>query len=840
MPNDNDLKIKLAQYALLDALHHKAPATGLKSTTILFLRSLYHSVLFKAVFIVAACVLLIVLPFIEHKNSFTASTNYLTLKEDSASTQSKLFWAGMITELLFLGVLTVDVVLRGFIIREIICNSSSTVDTGRKSELNETTVDTRAKNEMDETTADTGQKNELDETGTGLKNETDWTTVDTGPNNEQDETSIKSYMFTFCVYATSLAISWFFFFGGFLTLIEPISFLKDEFTFIRQLVRPVFLIVQVSMIRKSLKAIFDTSLQLISIVLLLFIVIFVFMMLGFAIFPHQLHSEHFGQNNIVADTDTVEEGETYFNSSADTFWYLLVYLSTANSPDFGTPAYNNHRTYFTFFGIFFFMSSYLILKVISAFYALRFYDFLKVAVDGTKKHRKKCIEKAFKALENGSFVKVQTIRNITVSDLNLIDEGSFRLLCVRPEILNEDEFKSLLSKILSCHIPLQENKRNLYAMGSNIDGKCIYYPTYACVKFVTHLVSLPFAMIQFMCLTILLMIDYDNSLTDPHSTMVKAMLAFSCLLFPEFITRFFLLIGHFVWPSSSFKDFDVKRLCRIVLKWFFFGHNLRPGAATKEFFGFLVDFFDWLLLLSIIILGFIHVPCLNKGTYDDCFGLRNLIRLIQVTIVLVIFRMFHMLAKIQTFGIVFKSLLHILILVIPLKLLGYLFYYEFAVIGMAIFRGVNLNDTTAARDCGSYENLNYHPYNFEDFGSSLIVLWNLMIVNNWHIIVDAYVRRMSPYVRIYFVIWWLFTEAILNGVLFGFMMEILSQATESYFYFMKKVKKTKLFSRKFYLIFKYYIWWGKMNADKMSWNIYDFIEDKEEKKLEEEMNDSQC
>ena len=90
-----------ARYALLDALHHEALATGLKSTKRFLLRSLYHSVLFKAIFIMAACILLIVLPFIEHKNSFTASTNYLMLEEELAPKQSKLFRAGMITELYF-------------------------------------------------------------------------------------------------------------------------------------------------------------------------------------------------------------------------------------------------------------------------------------------------------------------------------------------------------------------------------------------------------------------------------------------------------------------------------------------------------------------------------------------------------------------------------------------------------------------------------------------------------------------------------------------------------------------------------------------------------------------
>ena len=785
--SDNTSNGIFARYALLDALHHEAPATGLKSTKRLFLRSLYHSVLFKAIFIVAACVLLIVLPFIEHKSSFAASTNYLTFKEDSVSTQSMLFWIGMIIELIFLGVLTVDVVLRGIILFPL-CEIRRRPSNCERCKLS------------------------------------------------SYEMICKRYTFTFCVYAASLAISWLFLFGGFLTLIEPISFLKDEFTFIRQLVRPMFLIVQVSMIRKGLEAIFYSSLQLISILLLLFIVVFVFMMLGFAIFPHHLHSEHFGQSNIVADTDTVEEGEMYFNSSADTFWYLLVYLSTANSPDFGTPAYNNHRAYFFFFAIFFFLSSYLILKVISAFYALRFLHFLKESLERTNNNRQQCFEEAFKYLKDDSnTVKVHEIQNITVTELNIVDYNTFQILCVQKRNLNNREFKDLLSNLFGCCMPLEEDKNFYFGIGSsntNTSKKTYYlYRAY----FVFNILSLPCAMISFIILTTVFMVEYDDSLTEPHSLLVILLLTYSCLLIIEVFVRigifvYFLIGKNLQQPSCNFKNYGIciKRFCCILLKWFCLGHNLRSDAATKRFLGFLVDFFDWLLLFSIIVLGFIHIPCLNEGTYDDCFGLRNHIRVIQVTIVLIIFRMFRMLAKIPTFAIIFKSLLHILILLVPLMLLGYLFYYEFAVIGMAIFRGVNLNDTMAAIDCGSYENLNYHPYNFEDFGSSLVVLWNLMIVNNWHIIVDAYVRRMSPYVRIYFVIWWLFTEAILNGVLFGFLLEILSQAMTGYFELIKKMKKSDTIIKKIYFILKHYVLWWKTNPAfyfNMPWSMYDVIEE---------------
>uniref|UniRef100_A0A1X7SFP2 Ion transport domain-containing protein n=1 Tax=Amphimedon queenslandica TaxID=400682 RepID=A0A1X7SFP2_AMPQE len=52
-----------------------------------------------------------------------------------------------------------------------------------------------------------------------------------------------------------------------------------------------------------------------------------------------------------------------------------------------------------------------------------------------------------------------------------------------------------------------------------------------------------------------------------------------------------------------------------------------------------------------------------------------------------------------------------------------------------------------------------------------------MIVNNWHVIVDAYVRRTSIYSRIYFVIWWVLSETVINGILLGYLIEILSVTT---------------------------------------------------------------
>ena len=48
------------------------------------------------------------------------------------------------------------------------------------------------------------------------------------------------------------------------------------------------------------------------------------------------------------------------------------------------------------------------------------------------------------------------------------------------------------------------------------------------------------------------------------------------------------------------------------------------------------------------------------------------------------------------------------------------------------------NVTPEAVTCGSYQQLGYWPNNFNDFASTIVVLWDLMVVNNWHVFLKAY------------------------------------------------------------------------------------------------------
>ena len=83
------------------------------------------------------------------------------------------------------------------------------------------------------------------------------------------------------------------------------------------------------------------------------------------------------------------------------------------------------------------------------------------------------------------------------------------------------------------------------------------------------------------------------------------------------------------------------------------------------------------------------------------------------------------------------------------------------------------NTTTAdlTHTCGSYEQLNYWSNNFDDFSSSLVVLWNVMVVNNWHVFLGAFSRFTNKWSQLYFIIWWLISVVVALNLFTAIVLE---------------------------------------------------------------------
>ena len=720
---DEDVDDPIIECTLLDALNYRPLAPRLTRRR-LQLRKYYHSFLLQVFIKGAPLLMLIVLPFFENQHSFSSSSDYQGKEENSGDNKS-YFWTSIVLEVVFLSIVTTDALLRWFML----------FPSGREFK-------------------------EL----------------------YKCESYAVDFRLSIC-YIVTLLITWI------LLIVRIIIYAMNGHThaltivtFLCQFVRPVFIITQVELIREALKAIFYTFLQLFSINILLILVIFLFAMIGLIIFP--LHTNYSNNaTNTTMMTFDIDEGNEYFSSLSQAYWNMLVYLTAANSPDILTPAYKHHRAYFLYFGTYFFITHYFLLKVIIALYAVRFMSFLNDSMCKSYKNRLTNLSVAFALIakkrvyvnaeirpedvfSTGITIQTNDVKKYAKKIKLVLDEQEFNDMLNNSSIsdilfkdqLDWNDFKNLFLTMFSCKDRIQ---MPVFHMG-------VCYESCLIIQLYVAFTSLPLAIIHTITLTVLIVKDFDNSLTNSNSAMTTASLAFSFIFIPEFIARICLIIA--MSNICQRRKVRNKRSCFTFKDWFLKGHHNRFSPELKHCFSIIVYIVDLLILLAIIILGFVHVPCL----YGQCLSGSNLFQLLQVNNTLVLLRLLRMTTMNVLFAIVVHTLAHILILLTPFILLIYLLYYEFAILGMTTFRNINFDDIdgNAMTRCGSYENLYYYPYNFEDFSSSMVTLWNLMIVNNWHIITDAYVRGTAPAAMMYFALWWLIMETVVNGVLYGVLLKI--------------------------------------------------------------------
>lgn len=145
---------------------------------------------------------------------------------------------------------------------------------------------------------------------------------------------------------------------------------------------------------------------------------------------------------------------------------------------------------------------------------------------------------------------------------------------------------------------------------------------------------------------------------------------------------------------------------------------------------------------------------------------------------LIVFRFLRIIPNVKPMAIVTSTILG---LIQNLRAFGGILvvvYYVFAIFGINLFRGVivppgnsSLVPNNSSAPCGSFEQLGYWSNNFDDFAAALITLWNVMVVNNWQVLLDAYRRYSGPWSTVYFVLWWLVSSVIWVNLFLALLLE---------------------------------------------------------------------
>uniref|UniRef100_A0A3B3HRZ0 Two pore segment channel 2 n=1 Tax=Oryzias latipes TaxID=8090 RepID=A0A3B3HRZ0_ORYLA len=187
------------------------------------------------------------------------------------------------------------------------------------------------------------------------------------------------------------------------------------------------------------------------------------------------------------------------------------------------------------------------------------------------------------------------------------------------------------------------------------------------------------------------------------------------------------------------------------------------------------NIFDGVLTVLLLVFALWFPGC--HGDLE-C-GNSSLWELVRLVNMLIVFRFLRIIPDIKLMALVASTLMDLVKNLRAFAGILVVVYYVFAVLGIWLFEGAinGLSNTAlqnvsnASMECGTYEQLGYWPNNFDDFAAAIILLYNVMIVNNWQAFMDAYSRYTSEWSKVYFVCWWLTSSVMWVNLFVALILE---------------------------------------------------------------------
>ena len=531
---------------------------------------------------------------------------------------------------------------------------------------------------------------------------------------------------------------------------------------IRRFFRPLIFLLSSSIMKKLAKAIKLTLPQIFNVLILLVLHLYIFTMVGLLMFPAtQTNGNSTGNYYSLEDSIDQEsaqdycgnasnyssmcyrnkEGDTYFHTVWDSFVNLTVTLTTANHPDVMMPIYRRNRFAAIYFIIFLIIGMFLLFNILIAVIYNQFKGFFQKSMQSSFFRRRVAYRAAFTILVRKT--RIPGRRNLELASRDLVrmllqnTHLNKKVIPVMYQRLETMETESdcirwqqfcQIFDLVSCRTRQKRRERSVFYYRNRALGWVQFATRHRYFSWYSHIMT----MLNLLLITIELQ---RTDLKDKDSLLV---------------TYNFCFIVYYVF----------EQILRIV----FLGY--------REYFSSLGNLYDAFITLVLFIIQLLstvmfHSPFHRHSIYGD---FDTLVRLTNIFIVLRLLRVIPH----------FKQLWMLIISMIALikNLRGFagvivVVYYLFALLGMELFAGVKIVNGGARHECGTYDNLDYYANNFNDFASSLVVLWDIMIVNNWYVFLNKFARDsyLQEWSKLYFITWWLVSVVLCVNLFISLVLE---------------------------------------------------------------------
>eukprot|EP00049_Salpingoeca_infusionum_P005784 m.96776 g.96776 ORF g.96776 m.96776 type:complete len:1290 (-) comp13084_c2_seq3:1386-5255(-) len=138
-----------------------------------------------------------------------------------------------------------------------------------------------------------------------------------------------------------------------------------------------------------------------------------------------------------------------------------------------------------------------------------------------------------------------------------------------------------------------------------------------------------------------------------------------------------------------------------------------------------------------------------------------------------VFRLLRPLARVSMFKTLFSSVASLIAHIPGLFGLIMTVYYVYAEIGMAVLSN-HLGDLPVLHNTSYYKD-GLDVFNFNSFGSSLVVLWLVQTqTSGWHEVLDASIKTRSTWIVIFYFSWLLTTVILVMNVFVALVIDVVS------------------------------------------------------------------
>lgn len=548
---------------------------------------------------------------------------------------------------------------------------------------------------------------------------------------------------------------------------------------LRRFCRPLFFLLSSTIMKKFVKAVTRSLPQIFSVLVLLVMHLYVFTLIGLICFPRPANNNYNNTSSGFDDNDTDPiplnssrnlsysyfaelEGNQYFSSVSQAFMTLIILLTTANHPDVMMPIYQYNRFSSIYFILFLGIGTFLILNLLIAATYNQFKGFFQKSLQTSFFRRRVAFRAAFTLLAKRTY-QIHQRRGSRVSYVQ--------------EVASKDLIRQLIqtagipkTKVPQMYPKLETMKHFMETENNNItSSQCLtwhqfcevfdliskepvkrsrtrlpYYGRYIWLQWIQLVIrhryfayfTYTISIINVILITIELQISYDKSLERADSRLAYYNICFVLYYVLEQILK---LIG--LGCKGYFRALG----------------NVYEGILTFT-----------LVVLEVIIISFSEEEVKLDDSTSSVFHYDTVIRIINIVIV---FRFLRIVAHVKSLRILIGIIIDLFRNLSGFAGLMIIAYYLFALLGMELFEDVDgftnkpvssTNNTSWADVCGTYDNLSYFANNFHDFASSLVTLWDIMVVNNWFVILDKFARdsALGGWSNLYFIAWWLIAAII--------------------------------------------------------------------------------